>query len=181
MKTMHSRANIAGHPLHAMLVAFPVTLYTSTFVSFIAYAVTGNLFWWNVALFANVAGVVMAAVAALPGFIDWRAIPDDTPAKATGFRHLIINVSALAVFAANLVVQRERWGSVADPVAPSPVGALVLTGMGVALTMLAGTLGWRLVQTHHVGVKLTDAQAREELLGQPTVRASAKARVAPTH
>src|SRR5262245_58891428 len=67
---MYTKVHIAKHPVHPMLVAFPVAFYTATLVSFVVYAVSTNPFWFKVGLVANVAGVIMAAVAAVPGFID---------------------------------------------------------------------------------------------------------------
>lgn len=159
---LYSRATIGGHPLHAMLVAFPVALYTSSFATFCTYLATRDPFWWKTALLANLAGVVMALVAAVPGFIDWaRGIPKNTEAKATGTKHMVLNLSALSFFAANLFVQRHTFGAYTEQTG-APLAAVVLTGAGLAITLAAGWLGWRLVQTHHVGVKMNDAQLRHE-------------------
>lgn len=160
---LYSRATIGGHPLHAMLVAFPVALYTSSFVTFCVYLATRDPFWWKTALIANLAGVVMALVAAVPGFIDWaRGIPKNTAAKKTGAQHMVLNLSALAFFAANLFVQRHTFGAFTEETG-APLAAVLLTGAGIAITLAAGWLGWRLVQTHHVGVKMSDAQLRHEV------------------
>jgi uncharacterized membrane protein len=159
---LYSRATIGGHPLHAMLVAFPVALYTSSFATFCVYLATRDPFWWKTALIANAAGVVMALVAAVPGFIDWaRGIPKDTAAKKTGAQHMVLNLSALAFFAANLFVQRHTFGAYTEETG-APIAAALLTGAGLAITLAAGWLGWRLVQTHHVGIKMSDAQLRHE-------------------
>lgn len=156
MTTNFSRAKIAGHPIHPMLVAFPVTFYTSTLVGFLIYATTNNVFWWSVALWANFAGVVMAIVAALPGFIDWATgIPKGTAAKGTGLKHMLLNVTALALFFVNLLLQGRPWVYPTTASAlPEATAALLLSGAGVLLTIAAGALGWRLVQTHHVGIVL---------------------------
>ena len=63
---MYSKVKIAGHPVHPMLVAYPVAFYTATLVCYIAYNSNQNPFWFKVAVVANVAGAVMAAVAAIP-------------------------------------------------------------------------------------------------------------------
>lgn len=167
MTTNFSRARIAGHPIHPMLVAFPVTFYTSSFVGFLVYAATDDLFWWSAALWANLAGVVMAAVAALPGFIDWATgIPRNTAAKSTGLKHMLLNVSALVIFLINLFVQGSPWSFQAGApttttALPEPMSAILLTGAGVLITVAAGALGWRLVQTHHVGIILEGEAAAE--------------------
>lgn len=166
MSTSYSRAKIAGHPIHPMLIAFPVTFYTVTFVAFLAYTVTHHGEWWQIALRANVAGLITAAVAAVPGIIDWATgIPKGTPAKATGRLHMLANLVSSGLFAINLFVHREAWGDmhmtafVNEPM-PDPGGALALTGLGLIALLTAGALGWKLVQTHHVGVDLSDEQRR---------------------
>lgn len=156
---MYSKARILGHPIHPMLVAFPVAFYTSTFVAFLLYAGGHDAFWYRVAYTANWAGVVMALVAAVPGFIDWAVgIPPGTGAKSTGFLHMSLNVSALVLFLINGLVYSSR----SDQLMPAPGAGLVLSAAGIALTLGAGYLGWKLVQDHHVGVHLTAEQERLE-------------------
>src|SRR5438094_292196 len=93
---MYSKAKIMGHPIHPMLVAFPVAFYTSTLIGFIVYASSMDPFWLHLATVANWAGVVMGAVAAVPGFVDWAmGIPRSSPAKRTGLIHMALNVTTL--------------------------------------------------------------------------------------
>jgi uncharacterized membrane protein len=109
---------------------------------------------------ANIAGVVMAAVAAIPGFLDWTfGVPTGSPAKTTGLFHMLANVAALALFASNAFITWDQWGRT-TPELGAVTLALVCAGLG--LTMVAGWLGWKMVQVHHVGVDLTAEQARLE-------------------
>lgn len=147
---MLSKARIGSHPLHPMLIALPITSYVATFVSLIAYAMTGDPFWFRLALWANLAGVVTAILAAIPGTVDYlTVVPRRTVAKRTGAVHAIANVAALALFAINLFLLYDVYG---DYEALSLAGPLILTGAGVLLTMIAGFFGWEMVQRHHVGV-----------------------------
>lgn len=156
---MKSKIKIAGHPIHPMLVGFPVALYVAAMVCFIAYALGAESFWFRVGVYANLAGVVTAAVAAIPGFLDWLlAIPAGTPAKSTGVAHMGFNVAALLVFALNVILQWPHRAELLPPVGLS----IALTVLGAILTVAAGFLGWKLVQTHHVGVDLTPEQERYE-------------------
>ena len=145
---MYSKVKIAGHPLHPMLVGFPVTFYTSALVCYIMYNSNADVFWFKVAYVANAAGIAMAVLAALPGFIDWLNVPTGTKPKKTGLLHLICNVVALLLFALCFFFQKNNWDS------PQPkLGlAIPLTAIGFLLTLIAGFLGWTLVQKHHVGV-----------------------------
>jgi uncharacterized membrane protein len=154
---MYSKVKIFGHPIHPMLVAFPVAFYTAAMVCFLVYNGNSNPFWFKVALAANIAGVAMAVLAALPGFIDWLNIPAESKAKRTGVAHMSFNVLALVLFAANAYMLYGQWNAT-QPILRL---ALPLTIAGFACTLAAGFLGWTLVQTYHVGVS--------ERLGQPRV------------
>jgi uncharacterized membrane protein len=152
-----------------MLVAFPVTFYATSVIGFAAYALGHSGFWWQVGLWSNGAGVASAVLAAIPGIIDWLyGIPAGSAAKRAGTKHMLLNLAALLLFACNVVVQRKLWlvGDGAERAAlPGLLDvacALALCGLGFALTLLAGFFGWALVQTHHVGIELSEEQKRLE-------------------
>jgi uncharacterized membrane protein len=154
---MYTKARIAGHPIHPALIAFPVALYTSTVVALIVHAATGDPFWFRAAMWTNIGGVVMAAVAAIPGFIDLISLPRHSRALKTGLRHAGFNVFALVLFIISGVLLINRYyGSVAGTANLTWVAPLVLSAIGLCSTVVAGTLGWALVQTHHVGVRPTE-------------------------
>ena len=157
---MYSKIKLFGHPIHAMLVGFPVTLYTAALVAYVIAQASGDAFWFRMGIAANVAGVVMALVTAIPGFLDWLlGIPTASPAKGTGLAHMLLNVSALVIFAVNAVLHLGFW---INPVARDATLAIVLGLVGIVLTLMAGWLGWTLVQHHHVGVELSPEQEQAE-------------------
>jgi uncharacterized membrane protein len=159
MATMYSKMKIAGHPIHPMLVAFPITFYTTALVGYVVYGATSNAFWFQVGWLANVAGVVTAAVAAVPGFIDWAmGIPSRSKAKSVGLVHMLLNVCALGAFALNAIVNYDQWNALH----PDSTLATALSMIGIASTLAAGFFGWTLVQTYHVGVDLTREQQNAE-------------------
>ena len=145
---MYSKVKLMGHPIHPMLVAYPVAFYTATLVCYLVYNSNQNSFWFKVAVLANIAGAVMAAVAAIPGFIDWLFIPSDARAKKTGLFHMVCNVLALVCYGIVAFMECKKW----DDSNPSLGLAIPLTAIGFLLTLIAGFLGWTLVQKHHVGV-----------------------------
>ena len=147
---MYSKVKIAGHPIHPMLIAYPVAFYTATLVCYIVYSSNQNPFWFKVAVVDNIAVAAMAAVAALPGFIDWLFIPKDSRAKKTGLFHMVCNVLALVCFAIVAFTECKKW----DEANPTLGLAIPLTALGFGLTLAAGFLGWTLVQKHHVGVDI---------------------------
>jgi uncharacterized membrane protein len=161
---MYVKAKLLGHPIHPMLVSFPIACYVATCLAFVAYAMGAEPFWFRVAVYANVAGVATAVLAAVPGLIDWIfGVPTGSPAKATGLLHMAANVVALGLFALNAVLQwPHRFES-----APHIGISVALTALGVAFTLLAGFLGWKMVQTHHVGIDLTPEQRRVEPRASP--------------
>lgn len=150
---MYTKAAIAKHPIHPMLIGFPVALYTATVAALIIYTANGDTFWYRAAFWANLGGVVMAAVAAIPGFIDLMGLPERSRARATGYRHMACNVLALVLFAASCAALGTGLYSAHGALdAGLP---LLLSVVGAASTVLAGWFGWALVQTHHVGIKPT--------------------------
>ncbi len=69
-----------------------------------------------------------------------------------------MNVTALGLFIAAAVIYVSNWNG-------PPVGVtlgLALPAAGVAVTVAAGAFGWMLVQTYHVGVRLTVNQEQDE-------------------
>ena len=161
---MYSKAKIFGHPIHPMLVGFPVAFYAASCVSYIAYAVGGvDVVWFKLAYFTNVAGVISAVIAAVPGFIDWAlGIPTGSRAKMTGMIHMFYNIVALILFGVSAVLNYSQM----QLATPHATMGVVLTLLGVGATLIGGFLGWKMVGTHHVGIDLSPEQERWEPLGQ---------------
>ncbi len=160
---MYSKIKIAGHPIHPMLVAFPVVCYIGTLVGFSVYAANGNLFWLNLGIALSVVGVGGAILAAIPGLVDLAfGIPRDSAARVTGLLHGGLNVVALGLFAGVLGSYVSDWNG---PAVSATLG-VVLSAIGVAATIPAGFLGWTLVQDFHVGIRLMP----EQELAEPAVQ-----------
>jgi len=154
---MYSKAKVFGHALHPVLVSFPIAFYTATAVAYLVFATTGKPFCFQVGVVANVAGVLTAVLAAVPGFIDWRwGIPGGHPAKAMGLLHMGLNVSALVLATVNAAVQVPKW----NDFAPTAGLAVIASLLCLFATALAGYLGGELVQRHHVGIDLSPEQSR---------------------
>lgn len=155
---MYSKVKILGHPVHPMLIAYPIAFYTFTLVGYALYILNFGYEWIFVAIAANVAGVVMAIVAAIPGIIDWSiGIPSESPAKRHGGIHMALNVVALVLFLINAIIHVQYWTPTDRP--HSGLGA-GLALVGVACTVAAGYFGWTMVQDDHVGVNLSPEATR---------------------
>lgn len=153
---MYSRARVAGHPMHPMLVGFPIAFYTATVATLLAYVATLEAFWYRVAMISNIAGIATAVIAALPGVIDLLSLPRASRARAAGLKHAGFNLLSTGLFAVTAVVLYLAWSHrvmvdgtyVFDATTPLAMSVVAWVSM-----VVAGSLGWTLVQTHHVGVK----------------------------
>jgi len=186
---MYTKARIAGHPIHPMLIAFPVALYVSTVACLFVHIATGDPFWYRVAMWTNIAGVVTAALAAVPGLIDLLGLPRRTRARATGLRHAAFNVLSLVLFAISAVLLYRHAGNSLEPSAGmyglDVTAPLVLGLLGIGSTTIAGYLGWTMVQTHHVGVKPSEfavhsPEETDDLDELPEARSWSTTHVEPT-
>jgi uncharacterized membrane protein len=146
---MYSKFKIFGHPVHPMLVGFPIAFYTGTLACYLVYLFNPDPFLFKMGYVVNAAGVIMAGAAVIPGFVDWLNIPVKTKPKRTGLLHMCLNVFALIFFLANWIVQT---GQLKEGV-PYAVAAVFLSAIGFGLTIIAGFLGANLVEKYHVGVK----------------------------
>ena len=70
MTNPRSTASIAGHPIHPMLVAFPIAFFVATLACDITFWRTGDAYWATTAQWVLGAGLVMAGLAAVAGAID---------------------------------------------------------------------------------------------------------------
>ena len=156
---MYTKASVAKHPIHPMLIALPITLYVATVAALFVHVGTNDVFWYRAALYCNIGGVVFAAIAAIPGLIDLLGLPSESRARTTGIRHAVFNVLALALFVVSgILLYRNAGNNIVPAVGHYTLDVtapLVLTIIGVASTAVAGALGWTMVQTHHVGIKPT--------------------------
>jgi uncharacterized membrane protein len=142
---MESRAKFAGHPIHPMLIVFPLGLLGMGVIFDIIYLISKNSRWTEVAYYDIGAGIITGLLAAVFGFIDWLAIPQGTRAKRIGLLHGIGNVVIVALFALSWLLRRPI------PAAPPP-GAIVLGLIGLVLALVTGWLGGELVDRLGVGV-----------------------------
>lgn len=142
---MESSAKIAGHPIHPVLVMFPLGLWPVAVIFEIVGLVTGATIWTTMAYYMIGAGVLGAIAAAIPGTIDWLAIPPRTRAKRIGLLHAIGNVVVLGAFVASWWLRREA-------VEAPPISATLLAIAGALLGFVTGWLGGELVDRLGVGV-----------------------------
>jgi uncharacterized membrane protein len=159
---MESKAKLFGHAIHPIMIVFPFGLLTVALLFDILYFVTGNssfavVSFWNIA-----AGVVGGMLAAIFGFIDWQAIPNDTRAKAIGRWHGLCNGLVLVLFAVSWLIRLN------SPDFTPGILAFLLVLAGGGVSLIAGWLGGELVERLGVGVDPgAHLNASSSLSGQP--------------
>jgi uncharacterized membrane protein len=104
---MESRAKLFGHPIHQMLIVFPLGLLATSVIFDIIYLITGNGYWTELAFWMIAAGVIGGLISAVFGLIDWLAIPNNTRAKMVGILHAITNVLVLGLFTASWFLRQD--------------------------------------------------------------------------
>jgi uncharacterized membrane protein len=143
---MESKAKILGHPIHQMLIPFPLGLLATGVAFDVIYLVTGNATMATVSHFMILAGLVGGALAAPFGWIDWFGIPSGTRAKSVGLMHGLGNVVVMVLFIGSWWLRYTAPNYI-----PSMI-AMVLSFAGAGLAVLTGWLGGELVDRLGVGV-----------------------------
>src|SRR3954465_14516329 len=109
MSNPHSTAQIAGHPIHPMLVPFPIAFFTATLACDLVYRQTANEFWFTATQYLLGAGIVMALLAALAGLTDFFS-DQRIRAISVAWLHMLGNLVMVLVQAVNWYV-RDSQGS----------------------------------------------------------------------
>lgn len=155
----HSTAKIGGHPLHPMIVPFPIAFFLSALATDIAYLSTESLMWANVSMWllgAGLASALLAAVLGLADFLGERRVRRIRQA----WMHMGANVLTVVLAAGNFALRAAQGP--ADAISPGGITLSVLVG---ALLVFSGWLGGELVYRHHVGV--SDRRASDDETLQP--------------
>lgn len=142
---MKAKARLLGHPIHQMLIVFPLGLLGTSLFFDIAHLVSGNPQWALISYWLIVVGIIAALVAAVFGLIDWTAIPSGTRAKKIGALHGGGNVLVVLLFIGSCLMRRDAPGS-------PETAAIVLSALAVMLALVTGWLGGELVNRLGVGV-----------------------------
>jgi uncharacterized membrane protein len=159
---MEARAKLFGHPIHQMLIVFPLGLLaTALFFDLISLALDRHPGLFTASFYMIAAGIIGGLLAAVFGAIDFLKIPSGTRAKRVGRLHGGGNVVVVVLFAASWWIRR---GAPADP----PILAIVLAAAGAGLATFTGWLGGELVGRLGVGVDDgAHVDAPSSLGGQP--------------
>jgi uncharacterized membrane protein len=146
---MASPASIGGHPIHPMLIPFPIALWVFSLVADGIYLWRGNPVWHDwIAFYTLLAGTIGAAAAAIPGLIDWLSITHPNVVKIANW-HARLNVIALLIFAGSFYLRTTFGAGLVSDSFAIPIG---LSVVGVILIAISGWLGGEMVFRHGVAV-----------------------------
>lgn len=158
---MESRVKLFGHPVHPMLVAFPLGLLSTGVIFDVIFMLTQNPMFSVVAFWMITAGIIGGLLAAVIGFTDWLSIPAGTRAKDIGLVHGLGNLSIVVLFIISWFLRR----GVTDYIPGTLPFILELLGAGLAL--YTAWLGGEMVYQLGVGVnKGANLDAPNSLTGE---------------
>jgi len=160
---MRSRAHIKGHPIHAILVGFPIAFFIGTLLFDILGNINDRPEFITIGYYLEITGIIAALITAVPGFIDYLfTIPPKSSGKKRGAQHGLINVTVVALFAVAWFYRKGEGASFGL--------ILALEAVGVIGLFISGWLGGTLVFRNQIGVdpryanagKWKECQVQEE-------------------
>lgn len=142
---VESTVAIAGHPLHPVIVTFPIAFLVGALGTDVGYWLTSDPFWARASLWlvgVGLAGGLLAAITGMSDFIKIGRVRERT----AGWAHMILNVLVLGLTLVNLIL---RWNDPVDAILPWGLAISVVVG---ALLGASGWFGGELVYRHKVSV-----------------------------
>jgi uncharacterized membrane protein len=141
---METPATVAEHPVHPMLIPFPIALWIFSLASDLIFLFGfGGPLWKDVALYTMIGGIIGGLAAAIPGYLDYRTLTDPVVVRVAQL-HMVINVGLVLLFSVNAGLR------LFNPEALLPV---FLSVLGVAALGVSGWLGGELVYVQGVAVQ----------------------------
>jgi uncharacterized membrane protein len=150
---MRTPASIFHHPIHPMLIVFPIGLWIFSLACDLVDLAGVPGAWSVVAFYSMIGGLIGALCAAVPGFIDLFLYKGGAPpVKKVALTHMTINLIVVVLYAINI-------GLRAGTISTAPTGfsvAILLSIIGVAMLFVSGWLGGQMVHVYGVGVEGRD-------------------------
>jgi uncharacterized membrane protein len=140
-----SLAQIAGHPLHPVVVPLPIGMFAGAFVADLAYARTHDPFWARAAHAMAAAGVGTGLLAGALGATDLVG-RDRIRSRGSAWVHGLGNLAAVGLGAGSVLLRRDKHPDVIVP------RGLAASSAIVAILVVTGWLGGELVFRHGIGL-----------------------------
>ncbi|MFN6946049.1 MAG: DUF2231 domain-containing protein [Cytophagaceae bacterium] len=148
---MKSKANLATHPIHPMLVVFPLGLLIGALIFDVLAILSENNSFWQTGKHLTAAGVIGGFMAAIPGIIDYKhTVPPKSSAKSRALKHGIVNTLALVLFILSYIIRVELIETALED--SSVYGVLGLEIAGAGLLTIGGWMGGTLAYRNQIGV-----------------------------
>lgn len=149
---MRSKAHFKTHPIHPMLVGFPIAFFFLSFITDVLLLFNDDTLLKDGGKYLVIAGIISALAAAIPGILDYiYTVPDNSSAKKRATKHALLNSSAVTCFVFSLVIREFTGGSL--------ILLLLIDVTGVVLLSFAGWHGGTLVYRNQIGVDIRYAGA----------------------
>ena len=139
-----STVKIGDHPVHPMLIPFPIVCFVGTFITDIVYTRNQDAGWATASHWLLTIGLIMAALAAVAGLADF--LGDDRIRRlGDALKHMLANVTAVVLELVNLILRLRDPGFIDST-------GVYLSGIVVLILLYSGWKGGNLVYRHGVGV-----------------------------
>src|SRR5579883_1145813 len=140
-----SVAAVNGHPIHPMLVPFPIAFLVSAVATDIIFMANGDAFWARLSLWLLGIGVLTGLASAVFGLIDFLWIRRVRSIQAA-WVHLIGNVAAVGLAFVNWLLRNNNLES---HVGGWGLGLSIIT---MVILCVTGWLGGELAYRYRIGV-----------------------------
>ncbi len=141
-----TKVAVAGHPLHPMLITFPIAFLLGALASDLVYLYDGDPFWARMSLWLIGGGTVMGTIAGITGTVELLAVRG-IRRRAAAWNHFVVSVAMLAVAFANWM---WRIGDFQAAIWP---WGLYMSALTAAMVSFAGWLGGGIVFEHQIGIE----------------------------
>lgn len=149
-KDIGSAIAVAGHPIHAMLVHFPIAFVIATLGIDVFYWFTGDAFWLDVGVWSAGAAFLFGVLAAIVGTLELLAVPG-IRVRVASWNHAIAAMVMLAIAGTNAGL-RLYWPELVLP------NGLMLSVLASLATAFAGWHGGKLIFDHGVGLLISSRE-----------------------
>jgi uncharacterized membrane protein/nitrite reductase/ring-hydroxylating ferredoxin subunit len=142
---MRSKTNIKGHPIHPILVTFPIAFFMGAFISDVLVVINSDSMFFSMAQYLEIGGIGSALLAAVPGILDYfYIVPPKSSANKRATQHGLLNITMLLVFTSALLIRRNKEIDF--------LIVLTLEGVGIIMLTISGWLGGTLVNRNQIGI-----------------------------
>jgi len=139
-----STAKIGGHPIHPMLVPFPIVCFIGALVTDIVFLNNHDAGWATASRYLLGIGIVMGLLAAVAGLTDFMG-SERIRSMGDAVKHMLANVTAVVLSIVNFFVRLGNDSAI------SGIG-IILSAVVVLILIYSGWKGGDLVFRHGIGV-----------------------------